>query len=341
MALTAKIRFARQATAVIPRFELGGDVTVWVDYRSPITGALGAAADVSFTVVDADGTVKTPPPVVEEVAGTYRCVITPNQPGVWRVSVDSSTVGATNDTRSFEMVSGLPEPGFIGPTAVLTVNGKPGPTVTLGLGDIAGVADAGASAIAAAASASQAATSATAAAASAATATTQAGTATAQASNAASSATSAATQAGNAAGSASAAAASLAAAQAITGGAQGVGGDAMDVPRNAELGSAAGWDADGLRGRFPVAQGAAYQMVPQDWGRALIAETGTLTWTLPALVSLSPGWWVQIWNRSGATLTIQRSGADVIGAAATAVTIADGAGMMIAYRNATRFERIG
>jgi hypothetical protein len=145
----------------------------------------------------------------------------------------------------------------------------------------------------------------------------------------------------NAAASASAAAASLALAQAITGGAQGVGGDSMDVPRNVELGCAAFWEADGLRGRFPVARGAAYQLVPQDYGRTLIAETGTLTWTLPLLSSLTTGWWFSAWNRSGNTLTIQRSGADVIGSAGTSVTVADGAGILVALRDTTRFERIG
>lgn len=140
---------------------------------------------------------------------------------------------------------------------------------------------------------------------------------------------------------ATAAAASLASALAITGGTQGVGLAALDVPRNADLGSAAYWSADGLRGAWPVAQGAAYQITPADYGRTLIAESGTLTWTLPLLSDLDPGWWVRIWNRSGNNLTLNRSGSsDVIGSASTSLTIATASGITIAYRSTARFERI-
>lgn len=206
-----------------------------------------------------------------------------------------------------------------------------------------------ASAVEAATSATAAAASATAAAGSATTAGTQATNAATSATASASSATAAAasastatTQATNAAGSATAAAGSLATAQAIVGGAQGIGVSAMDVPRNVELGSAAGWDADGLRGRFPVARGAAYQVLPQDWGRTLVAESGTLTWTMPLLAHLTPGWWIEVWNRSGNSLTLQRSASpDVIGSASTSLSVADGTGLRIAYRDSARFERIG
>ncbi len=114
----------------------------------------------------------------------------------------------------------------------------------------------------------------------------------------------------------------------------------LRVPRVADLGDAAFWPADGLRGQFPEARGAAYQIGPADFGRALVAETGTLTWTLPLLSDLVAGWWVRVVNRSGNTLTIARAGTDVIGAAATSITVADGASAMIAYRDTTRFERI-
>lgn len=133
----------------------------------------------------------------------------------------------------------------------------------------------------------------------------------------------------------------LATALSITGGAQGVGADPLDVPRVAELGSAAFFSAGALRGRWPVAPGAAYQIVPEDYGKLLIADTGTLTWTLPLLSDLPPGWWVAGWNRSGANLTINRTSPDVIGNAGTSLTIADGSGFAIARRDATRFERFG
>lgn len=143
-----------------------------------------------------------------------------------------------------------------------------------------------------------------------------------------------------AAGSAAAAAASLAAALAITGGQQGVGADPLDVSRNVDVADSAYVPADVLRGRWPAARGAAYQILPSDYGRTLIAETGTLTWTLPLLSDLPDGWWISVWNRSGATLTIARSGSDVIGAAGTSVTAADGSGLALARRDGTRFERI-
>jgi len=146
--------------------------------------------------------------------------------------------------------------------------------------------------------------------------------------------------ASGAAGAAAAASNSLAAALAIVGGAQGVGSDPFEVPRVVDLGSAAFFDADVIRGQWPVARGAAYQILPTDYGLTLIAETGTLTWTLPLLSFLPDGWWGGGWNRSGATLTINRTSPDVIGAAATSVTAADGAGLLLARRNATRFERI-
>jgi hypothetical protein len=110
--------------------------------------------------------------------------------------------------------------------------------------------------------------------------------------------------------------------------------------RAVDLGSAAFFDAGALRGRFPVAAGAAYQIVADDWGRTLIAESGTLTWTLPVITQLPDGWWVQVWNRSGNTLTIQRAASAVIGASATSITIADGSGVTLARRDDSRFERI-
>lgn len=146
--------------------------------------------------------------------------------------------------------------------------------------------------------------------------------------------TAAQAEAANAAASANAASSSLAGAQAITGGVQGVGTAFLMVPRNAELlaSDPAPW---------PIfARGAAYQITPHDSRRVLIAETGTLTWTLPISTDLDLGWQIRVWNRSGNNLTINRSGTAVIGAAATSLTIADGAGALLAYRNDTRFERI-
>lgn len=139
MAIFATIRFGATASNNTPRFGLGGDVTVWVDYRDTLTKALTAVSGVTFTVVKADGTVASSPSVTTIAPGTYRAVITPDQAGTWAVSVDSSTSGTQTRTRSFVMASDLPAPNFVGPTAVLQVAGQPGPSVSLDVANISGV----------------------------------------------------------------------------------------------------------------------------------------------------------------------------------------------------------
>ncbi len=140
-------------------------------------------------------------------------------------------------------------------------------------------------------------------------------------------------------GAAEAAENALAAALAITGGGQGIGAGPLDVVRNIDLGSAAFYSAEVLRGIYPVARGAAYQILETDQGLLLVAESGTLTWTLPRLSTVKFGWNVRVWNRSGANLTISRAGTDVIGAASTSVTVATGTGANFAKRDNTRYEQ--
>jgi len=139
---------------------------------------------------------------------------------------------------------------------------------------------------------------------------------------------------------AAAATAALSSALTITGGGQGIGGNPLDVLRNIDVGDAAFFPAAALRGWFTYARGAAYQILPSDYGVALIAETGTLTWTLPLLSNLPDGWWLSVWNRSGAVLTLNRSGADVIGSAGTSVTAANNTGLSLARHDGARFERV-
>jgi hypothetical protein len=160
--------------------------------------------------------------------------------------------------------------------------------------------------------------------------------ATAAATTAASILTQTALDVANAEAAAAAAAISLSTSQAITGGVQGIGTAPLMAPRNAELPPAP------TAGLFPIERGTAYQITPHDAApRVLIAASGTLTWTLPLLADLDAGWSVRVWNRSGNTLTINRSGSDVIGAAGTSLTVADGAGATLAYGAAgARFERI-
>ncbi len=131
MALVARLRFGARQSARQPSYDLAGDVTVWVEYRDSETNALTGAAGVAFAVTKADGSILSPAPsVVTEQAGIYRCVFTPDQPGLWAIEASSTTGGATNDRREFLMVSDAIPPSVIGPTAVTSVDGFPGPAVT-------------------------------------------------------------------------------------------------------------------------------------------------------------------------------------------------------------------
>jgi hypothetical protein len=139
MAIYASIRFGARANNNRPTFTLGGDVTVWVDYRDTLTQQLTAAANVAFALVKADGTAGTPPAVVNESTGVYRCVFTPDQAGTWTISVDSSTAGALNDRRAFFMASNVSAPDFVGSSLVQSVAGRTG-VVTLTVADVSGAA---------------------------------------------------------------------------------------------------------------------------------------------------------------------------------------------------------
>lgn len=119
----------------------------------------------------------------------------------------------------------------------------------------------------------------------------------------------------------------------------GVGTAAIEVPRAAELGSAAFCDAAALTGIFSSTQNAAYQILPQDRGRLLLTTSGTNTWTLPAGAALPDGWFCRIKNRSGANLTIARTGSDTIDGA-TSLTVATGTGRLIVRTSSTAFEVI-
>lgn len=165
------------------------------------------------------------------------------------------------------------------------------------------------------------------------TATVQAGIATAQA-------ILAGQQAANAQGSADTAAGTLAAVQAIGGGLIGFGVSPTMAPRTAELGGAAFADVSGLMRRPVRVVTANYQITPDDDLCTLLVESGTVTLTLPLITDLPPWWEVRVWNRSGNAATVQRAASAVIGAAATSIAIADGAGALLVRRDATRFERI-
>jgi hypothetical protein len=123
---------------------------------------------------------------------------------------------------------------------------------------------------------------------------------------------------------ASLAAASLASMVALgPGGTQGIGVPDPDrVPLGAFMGSAAFLDADAILGIQVTLLSASYQMVSQDRGSLLVATTGTLTWTLPLSSDVPWNWFVRYKNRSGANLTLARTGADTIDGVAANLTVA-------------------
>jgi hypothetical protein len=122
---------------------------------------------------------------------------------------------------------------------------------------------------------------------------------------------------------ATAAAGSYALQLALGTGAYGVGAEPLRLPRNAELGTAAYADLEVVRGYFPNLQNAAYQMVLADAYRLTYCTSGTNTFTLPLGTDLPDGWSAPLRNRSGANLTVARTGADTINGT-TSATIATG-----------------
>lgn len=102
--------------------------------------------------------------------------------------------------------------------------------------------------------------------------------------------------------------------------------DPLRLPRAGDLGGAAFASIEALTGMEPIDGDSNLQLLPQH-GRGLVLVTsGTRTHTLPASADVPIGWWVRLKNRSGNTLTIQRSGADTIDAGATSYAQASGAG---------------
>ena len=117
-----------------------------------------------------------------------------------------------------------------------------------------------------------------------------------------------------------------------------LGANPFVVPSLVDFGTAAFVDADILTGVFASTQNASYQVVVHDRGRLILCTSGTQTWTLPAAASVPDGWFVRLKNRSGNTLTVNRSGSDTIDAAATSLSIADGARAMIVKTGASTWE---
>jgi hypothetical protein len=122
----------------------------------------------------------------------------------------------------------------------------------------------------------------------------------------------------------------------ISGGSLGIGTEGLDVPVNTTLGSAAFADIEQIVIRRVVTQDAAYQVVAEDfWTSMLLTTSGTRTYTMPAWSSM-PDFVPPLIgkNRSGANLTLARTGSDTFDAAATFVTVPTGSSWEI-YKSPT------
>lgn len=137
---------------------------------------------------------------------------------------------------------------------------------------------------------------------------------------------------------ANAAAGSLASQLALGTPANGIGNEPMDLPRMSMFsgGAALPWDMPAM---VVNVQDATYQITEHDFGKLIIATSGTRTWTLPLGTDVWVGWRTYIRNRSGNNLTLARSGSDTINGAGSNLTIATASPIItVVCTGATAFE---
>jgi hypothetical protein len=110
---------------------------------------------------------------------------------------------------------------------------------------------------------------------------------------------------------------------ALGAGVYGIGiGAQLNLPRVANLGSAAFGEFDVEHAIFVTEQTSAYQITPHDRNKLILVPSGTVTLTLPLAADLPAGWACRWMNISTNNLTFARSGSDTINAAATSKVIA-------------------
>jgi hypothetical protein len=135
--------------------------------------------------------------------------------------------------------------------------------------------------------------------------------------------------------------ATYALAQALLVPAYGVGIDPAHLVRALNLGGLAFQDPYAALGLHTITQNAAYQILPQDFGKLVLTTTGTNTWTLPVAAALPAGWYCRLRNRSGNNLTMAVAASDAInaGAGGASLTVATASAMLTCVRtSATTFE---
>lgn len=131
-ALVARVRFGARVTNNVPAFALGSDVAMWVDVTNTVTQAPTDDATIAVVIYQADGEIRSPAlTLTKESTGVYYGTFQPDQAGIWTVTPTSDAGSIDLRPRRFEMTSETPAPAVVDPTAVLTVNGEPGPHVTI------------------------------------------------------------------------------------------------------------------------------------------------------------------------------------------------------------------
>lgn len=119
----------------------------------------------------------------------------------------------------------------------------------------------------------------------------------------------------------------------------GVGDTALDLPRNADLGTAAFADIEAVKGIFPVLSSVNYQIVPQDFGKLILFTADSKTATLPLAADVQPGWWCAVRARGALAAIVARSGSDSVDGG-TSVNIEAGQGDIFIRTSATTFDSI-
>lgn len=135
------------------------------------------------------------------------------------------------------------------------------------------------------------------------------------------------------------ASASLTAAQQITGGMYGIGSLPLELPRNTELGPMAFVGRTERLHLYPMDVGGGSDTItPDDMGKLVISDAGTVTLPAGTAPGMGVGWIVAVKNTHGAnSLTVDcDGGSDTIDGGAS-ISIAAGAWAIIVQTGASAF----
>jgi hypothetical protein len=132
-ALVARVRFGARASNSIQSFDLGSDVPIWIDVVDALTQAPSDDETIGVVIYQADGEVLSPAlTLTRQSEGVYYTTLTPDQAGIWTAIPSSELDDIEVRAQRFSMQSATPAPAVVGPNAVASVNGIPGPNPVLG-----------------------------------------------------------------------------------------------------------------------------------------------------------------------------------------------------------------